>query len=247
MYGGCGVLVLTYLFALISAISEIIGFKRLESTVVIVAHTATTFTFIFAVYQFRINSLKEIQAQMLDEAKLVLDRMLIQIEELKVGENASIDSLNSFMSKMSNLGHDFKLFFSDVSHDAYKRVLIIRWQDMYFNHFRPALTSIKIDTLIKNQLHKDGNFASYDEYCLIEAQHQDRNNSSMGEYLFAKRLLNNSSLDTEEFLKAFDDFTQFRHYFLEQKELSVLMSGLLSNIDIRFISPVLAVISEKRT
>lgn len=246
MYAGCGFLIFTYILASISVISTIIGFKRLESTVVIVAHTATTFTFIFAVYQFRINSLKEKQAQMLDEAKLVLERMLFQIEALKTAEEATIENLNSFISKMSNLGHDFELFFSDVTHEAYKRVLVIRWQDMYFNHFRPALSSIKVDTLIKNQRKLKGDFAGYDDYCLIEARHQDRENNPMGEYFFTKRFLNDTSFNGQEFCQAIDNLTQFKYYFLDQNKLSVLMAGLFSKIDIRFISPVLAVVEEKK-
>ncbi|MCS6159841.1 hypothetical protein [Shewanella baltica] len=234
-----------YVLAGIHAFNEILGglvtFKDFMS---IVAQVATAGTLIFVVYQYKATSLKNYDAQLVEEAKSVVIKMNKQIASLAVSKQANIENLLSFTSKMTNLAQDFDNYYSEINSGTFKKVLRIHWQDMYFNNFRGKVRKVKIENILSNQNEIKSNFSGYDAYLLTEAYQESDQHSLTPDYDYCMRLLSNPRM-SNELITTIGDLTQFINHYLDDSALNEYMQGLLSRIDGRVVFPMVMALHNK--
>ena len=236
-----------YALAGIHAFNEILGglvtFKDFMS---IIAQVATAGTLIFVVYQYKATSLKNYDAQLVEEAKNVVIKMNEQISCLAVSEQANIENFLSFTSKMTNLAQDFDNYYSEINSGTFKKILRIHWQDMYFNNFRDKVSKVKVENILKNQNEIKSNFSGYDAYLLTEAYQESDKHSLTPDYDFCMRLLSNPRMN-DELISTIGDLTQFINHYLDDSSLNEYMQGLLSRIDGRVVFPMVMALHNKKS
>ncbi|MDV5047483.1 hypothetical protein [Vibrio diabolicus] len=247
IFGGISVIVFVYFLHFYISFAEIVGDSAKATEIITsIAALATARAFLLAVYQYRKNSIKDRQETISSEAKNTIENMIKLSDEMANVKEVNIDSLNHFLSKMSNVGSDFDVLFKALEDDIYKAMVRMQWQNMFFNHLRPLLVSIDAKELL-NSLTSSANDSSLD-YIFITATEEAEKERVFKEYEKLKFVLKESALSTKLEGKI-NDFTQFKTYYLDDGYLNDVLYGLLSRIDIRAVCPLLAAIDDykKRT
>lgn len=244
-YGAIAVIVFVYfLYGFISVV-EIVG----DSVKVIditnsVAQIATASAFLLAFYQYKKNSIKERQVQVATEAQKLTAKMALLSDELKTGDETSIETINLFVAKMTNLGTDFNALYNDLDDDIYKAMVRMHWQDMYFNHLSFALKGLDIVALLKSEDFNSAGFAPN----LVKAKEMVKGDKTMQcfhDYVYIKNVISLNSVPLS-LISKINCMHSFKKYYLDDKFLNDILYGLLSRIDIRATAPLFAVVEEMK-
>ena len=202
------------------------------------AHIATAFAFIFAVYQYRRNGEKERQIIIVAEAKMLISKMSSLADNTKKNTLYTIEDINEFVSLMTNLGGNFLALYDALTDDIHKGMIRMRWQDMHYNHLSKTLALFTIDSLFDN-LSLEKNFQGYSfSKARVDVSVQSTI-EVFREYYFTIKVLTDMSIGNEIVLK-FNDFYWFQTYFFDRENTNDLMYGLLSILDLRATAPLLA-------
>lgn len=206
------------------------------------AQIATALAFIFAVYQYRSNGEKERQIIISNEIKEIIVRMKDVCDEFKSNQNYNYQDINEFISLMTNLGTDLHALYEALEDDIYKAMIRIRWQDMHYNHLSKALKPLNIDHIFEiNNLEKD-----FKGFSFIKAKFDEPVKSAselLKEYTFTLKVLKEMSIG-EEIANQFNDIGLFETYYFDHDETNDLMFGLLSRLDLRVSSPLIAAVRD---
>ncbi|MGY3856860.1 hypothetical protein [Aeromonas intestinalis] len=139
---------MVFFFAVINGAMQILDLNSIGEVVNTISSLATALTLGFLVYQHNTNASKDYQSIMVSEGKIAVDKMVEQTEIMKSWDFKDMDLLSGTLSRISNHAQDFEIFFDAVKDGALREILIIRWQDMYFNHYITAARTIKLHSII---------------------------------------------------------------------------------------------------
>lgn len=247
IYGGIAVIAFVYFLHFFISFTEIVGSAAKATEVITsIAALATAGAFLLAVYQYRKNSIKDRQETIASEAKKAIGIMIKLSDEMTIAKNINIDLLNTFLSKMANIGSDFDVLFNALEDDIYKAMVRMQWQNMFFNHLRPLLANFDAQELLKslNNTTNDDELA----YIFVTATEKSEKVRIFKEYEKLTHVFKNFSLSVS-LKNEINDFSQFKTYYLNDEHLNDVLYGLLSRIDIRATCPLLAAIDDykKRT
>lgn len=144
---------LVFVFAVINGVKQILGLESTEKIISSISSIATALTLLFLVYQHKVNDSKNYQVAMVEESKLVIEKIIEQLEQVQNWDGSNLETLDGIMIEISNHAVDFNDFHDEVKDSALKKIMRVRWQDMYFNHYDPAFLSLNVFTIIrKNSL-----------------------------------------------------------------------------------------------
>ena len=213
---------------------EIEGIDVLNS----LAHIATAFAFIFAVYQYRKNGEKERQIIIATEAKVLISKMSSLADDTKKNTLYTIEDINEFVCLMTNLGSDFMILYDALTDDIHKGMIRMRWQDMHYYHLYKTLTLFRIESLFDN-LNLDKNFRGYSFINARLDTTVQQQVKSLQEYYFTKKVLTEMSIG-EKIAATFVDLDLFQTYFFDRDETNDLMYGSFSILNFKASAPLLA-------
>lgn len=143
-------IVLVYIFSAIYGLKEIIGYENFDKAVNAISGLATALTLAFVVYQHKDNDSKNYQVVMVEEAKLVVEKIIEQMDLLYHWDGKDIFILSNTLNEISNHAIDFDSFYEEVNDSALKKIMQIRWQDMFLNHYRGISENIDVCSIIRN-------------------------------------------------------------------------------------------------
>ena len=101
-----------------------------------VAQIATALAFVLALIQYRKNVIQQRQQIIAAEARMQIDKMVVIIENIKVGGETSLTNIDQSMTQLSNIATNFDELYSAMEEDIHKATVRMQWQDMHFNHLR---------------------------------------------------------------------------------------------------------------
>ncbi|EGQ8127644.1 hypothetical protein K5B43_003839 [Vibrio parahaemolyticus] len=244
-YGAIAVIAFVYFIYAFLSFSEIAGGVAKATDIInSIAQLATASAFLLAVHQYRKNSRKERQETVCSEAKNTITTMVELSDELNAESSLSIEKLNLFLSKMTNVGSDFHVLYEAMDDDIYKAIVRMQWQNMFFNHLRPVLVELDYKTLLEDT------YSDHVLLChaLMEGDNRASKEKVFKEYAKANYVLRDSLVKHKLHLQI-NNISSFKKFYLDDKALNDVLYGVLSRIDIRAVCPLLAVIDEmnKRT
>lgn len=235
---------LVFVFAVVNGAKQILGAGSVSEVLTMVSSLATALTLAFLVYQHRDNSSKKYQMTIVEEAKLVIDKMIEQIVIINKWNNGDASILATFLNRMSNHAGDLEILFNKIDDVALKKVLLIRWQDMYFNHYEGAVSSIDAIKMIKNNLDMSDPRCARD-INRIEMNTSIKLRSDAKNYNFYKSFID--SVKSEGYFDIANEVGAqfgFEFYFLNEKNLEKYLDGLANIIRTKHKYPSLYAIVE---
>lgn len=222
-------IIFIYAFALINGLKEIIGYDNIEKIVDIVSSLATAFTLAFLVYQHKKDDSKNYQMIMVEEAKLVVEKMIEQLEEIRNLKSDDIKSIGSYMIELSNHAIDFDDFQNSVKDPGLKKILCVRWQDMYFNHYDEAFVYLDIFSIINSNSIGGASEINSLIYQVKEEVDKTLKGGEYQEYEFFLSLVRNAK-EKGLYDIAADLMSQesFKNHFLDNEKIGKYMEGVSS-------------------
>ena len=245
VYGAIATIAFVYFLYMYVSLVDILGSTgKVNDVINTIAQIATALAFLLAAYQYRKNSIKERQEHISTEAKNIICTMVELSDELHACERLSVDKINTFLSKMQNVGSDFDVLYGALDDDIYKAMVRMHWQNMYFNHLSPTLTNLNIKQLLLSPRNDQAVIESM--FVLAKGDFDDQD--IYLEYKVLKRVLIQSNLD-HRLHEKINDYSGFITYFLDDKHLNDVLYGVMNRIDIKIAFPFLAVLEhlKKRT
>ena len=245
VYGAIAVIVFVYFLYMYVSLVEILGNAGKVSDVInSIAQIATALAFLLAVHQYRKNSKKERQEQISTEAKSIICTMVELSDELHANQILSVDKINTFLRKMENVGTDFDVLYGALDDDIYKAMVRMHWQNMYFNHLSPTLTSLDIKQLLLTPRYDQ----SVVESMFVLAKKDFDDQDVYFEYKVLKRVLTQSNLQ-HGLHEKINDYSGFITCFLDDNHLNDVLYGVINRIEVKIAFPFLAVLDhlKKRT
>ncbi|MDX7920416.1 hypothetical protein SJS82_00435 [Aeromonas media] len=240
-------IVLVYAFAVINGVKEIVGYDNIDKVISVISSLATALTLVFLVYQHKVNDSKNYQITMVNEAKLVIDKMIEQINVLHAWNNGDISKLTVFLNRLSNHAMDLETLFNNVDDVALKKILLIRWQDMYFNHYENAVSSIDAIEMIKNNLDMSNPICVRD-INRIEMNTSVKLRSDAKSYDYYKSFIDGVEEEGYfDFSKEIGFQIGFYFYFFDKKNIEKYLDGIVNVIDPKHKYPSLYAIVEAST
>jgi len=236
---------LVFIFAVIYGVEQILGLESAEKIISAISSLATALTLVFLVYQYKMNEVKNYQLTMVDEAKLVLEKIIKQLDKLHEWDGKNILVLDNLLNEMSNHAIDFDSFYEEVNDPALKKILQIRWQDMFLNHYIGISGSIDICTIIReNTINKDNAF----ELNMINLK-EGAEKASQGkvyegyehELYCLYKAKDNGLYDLISYVQSHSIFKQ---YFLDNTKIIKYLEGIILEHDPKKSDPTLYAIIE---
>ncbi|MDQ1884897.1 hypothetical protein RA180_12935 [Aeromonas salmonicida] len=238
---------LVYTFAVINGIKEVVGYKNIDKAVSVISSLATALTLAFLVYQHKVSNSKIYQVTMVEEAKLVVDKMVEQIDILNTWNNGDISKLATFLSRMSNHALNLETLFNKIDDVALKYIILIRWQDMYFNHYESAVGRIDAIEMIKNNLDMSDPICARD-INRIEMNTSIKLRSDAKNYNYYKTFIDSVKEEGYfSFSKEIGFQIGFDIYFFDNKNIEKYLDGFMNVIDPKHKYPSLYAIVEAST
>jgi len=191
-----------------------------------VAQIATALAFGLAWLQYRKSVTQQRQLIIAAEARVQIDKMVVVIENIKVGTETSLSNIDQLYSAMKE--------------DIHKAIVRMQWQDMHFNYLRRAFNEIDPIVIIRSE----SSISDVElELAIVDAQEESEKVIDVyKKYTFLKTLVNHHSVsDKFSFKNKFNSLDMFVINFLNDKNLDCLFYGLMSHVDIRVCAPILAV------
>lgn len=245
-YGSISSLVFVYFLYGYTSIIKITGSsEKVNDVITSIGQIATAAAFCFAVYQYKKNGEKEQQLQLSNELKGLILKIENLCDSFVKDEKHTIQCINSFISKVTNLGGDFHVLYAALNEDIQKAIIRMYWQNMFFNHLRIVLKRMTINSVFENQnLEKE-----FGDYGFFQARFNENTKhlpNFLQEYQFTKNVLDNMSI-SDEIISSFDDMFLFKQYFLDDEMIKDLLYGTISKVDIRVVAPLLAAVDEAKS
>lgn len=205
-----------------------------------VAKIATALAFGLAWLQYRKSVTQQRQLVIAAEARVQIDKMVVVIENIKVGNDSNLINLDQSMTQLSNIANNFYELYSAVKEDIHKAIVRMQWQDMHFNYLRLFFNEIDPIVIIRNE--SSISDAELD-LAIADAQKQSENTHDVHKkYQFIKALENHPNICSKfSFKDKLNSLDVFVFHFLNDKNLDCLFYGLMSHVDIKICAPILAV------
>lgn len=238
-------IVLVYIFSAIYGLKEIIGYENFDKVVNAISGLATALTLAFVVYQHKDNDSKSYQLAMVEEAKLVVDKIIEQLEKLYEWDGKEISILDGTLIELANHAFDFDIFYNEVKDSALKKIILIRWQDMFLNHFQGLSKGIDICSIIRENTADKGNEFEFKIINLKEeaekASQGKRNEKYEYELYCLSKAKANGLYDILSQLECQDGF---KYYFFNNKRIKKYLEGVNFESVPRETDPTLCAIIE---
>ncbi|MFM5181693.1 hypothetical protein ACEUAY_19230 [Aeromonas veronii] len=205
-----------------------------------IAQIVTALAFGLALLQYRKSVTQQRQLIIAAEARVQIDKMVVVIENIKVGNDSNLINLDQSMTQLSNIANNFDELYSAMKEDIHKAIVRMQWQDMHFNYLRRAFNEIDPIVIIRNE----SSISDVElDLAMVDAQEESEKVIDVyKKYTFLKALVNHHSVsDKFSFKNKFNSLDIFVVYFLNDKNLDCLFYGLMSHVDIRVCAPILAV------
>lgn len=216
----------------------------IRDTIETIAKIATAFAFSLAFWQFRKNSITELQTQLFEEAKSQIDAMIEVSSKIKTGSSSDLQALDLSMKYLLNHALNFDEIYSAMNEGIQKSIIRMRWQDMYFNSLQSALISLGIEETLKKLSTPDDQRLSES----LSRAEQELNDPSVLEpfrkYYYFKSILKDAQLMNEFKTPKLTNLNSFIDSFLTEKSVQEYLYGTLNKIDYRAIAPLLAAIKD---
>lgn len=205
------------------------------------AQISTALAFYLAFKQYRKNSAEKRQLELFHEAKSQIDKMLVKIDGIGVGEHTNLKQLDKSMAFLSNLALNFDVLFKEMEEDINKAIVRMHWQDMYFNNLSHVFTSLDITPILKEVPEiNDEAIVEAKEYASAKIS-KNRVPPVFKEYEFFFEVLSYKGIkENVNFKNDLQSVDQFFYHFMDDKKLNDVLYGLLSRIDVRVRAPMLA-------
>ena len=114
----------------------------------VIAQIATAAAFFLAIHQYRKNSEMERQKVLIDESRILIEKMKKIADDYSqlVGPSqyASTAELAIFMQKISNHAGNFNAIFIEINEGIQKAIIRMHWQDFYFVNLSAAIENFNI-------------------------------------------------------------------------------------------------------
>ncbi|USV58649.1 hypothetical protein [Aeromonas encheleia] len=205
-----------------------------------VAQIATALAFVLAWIQYRKNITQQRQLIIAAEARIQIDKMVVVIESIKVGNETNLTNIDQSITQLSNIATNFDELYSAMEEDIHKAIVRMQWQDMHFNHLRRIFSDIDPVEIIRSE-----SSISDAELDLAVVDAQEESEKAIipyKKYVFIQTLINHPIISPKFSLKdKFNSLDMFVVHFLNDKNLDCLFYGLMSHVDIRVCAPILAV------
>jgi len=205
-----------------------------------VAQIATALAFGLAWLQYRKSVTQQRQLVIAAEARVQIDKMVVVIENIKVGNESNLINLDQSMTQLSNIANNFDELYGAMKEDIHKAIVRMQWQDMHFNYLRRVFNEIDPIIIIRNE--SSISDAELD-LAIADAQKQSGNAHDVHKkYEFIKALENHPNICSKfSFKDKLNSLDVFVFHFLNDKNLDCLFYGLMSHVDIKICAPILAV------
>lgn len=225
---------LVFIFAVINGVEQILGLESAEKIISAISSLATALTLAFLVYQHKDNASKTYQIKIVEEAKLVVDKLIEQIEIIKSWDRKDVSILGGCLARMSNHAQDFDSFFDEVKDFALREVLLVRWQDMYFNHYISVMMGITVSSIVsKNikpiELERIGK--AEDLFKVAKEKYESGIVSYYQATLYA--IVEAKDSGVIDIPSKIGKQINFKHYFLEEKQLNKFLQGRDKSLDVK--------------
>lgn len=225
---------LVFIFAVINGVKQILGLESAEKIISSISSIATALTLLFLVYQHKDNASKTYQMKIVEEAKLVVDKMIEQIGIIRSWDRMDASILGACLARMSNHAQDFESFFDRVKDDALMEVLLVRWQDMYFNHYISVMTGITVESIVyknvrPNELEKLGKAS--DVFNIAKEKYESGVLSYYQAVLGSIVGIKDSGV--LDIPSKIGKQINFKFYFLEERQLNRFLQGRDVNLDVK--------------
>ncbi|MFQ2506365.1 hypothetical protein ACK31R_00750 [Aeromonas caviae] len=236
---------LVFIFAVINGVKQILGLESAEKIISAISSLATALTLAFLVYQYKMKEVKNYQLTMVDEAKLVLEKIIEQLDKLHEWDGKNILVLDNLLNEMSNHAIDFDSFYEEVHDPALKKILQIRWQDMFLNHYLGISGNIDVCSIIREStINKDHVF----ELNMINLK-EGADEASQGkvyegyehELYCLNKAKDNGLYDVISYVQSHSIFKQ---YFFDNTKIIKYLEGIILENDPRKTDPTLYAIVE---
>ncbi|MGU5729009.1 hypothetical protein ACV1DR_08775 [Aeromonas jandaei] len=236
---------LIYFFAVINGLNEIIGYENLEKVVDVVSSLATALTLAFLVYQHKVNYSKNYQMTMVEEAKLVIEKIIEQTELLYRWDGKDIFMLNDILNELSNHAIDFNVFYDEINDPALNKIILIRWQDMFLNHYRGISNNIDICSIISEN--STGNRSDI-ELKIIDLKNEAEKHSQgekYNKYVYEQYCISRAKdLGLYDILSEIECQNAFKYHYFDNKGIKRYLEGVDYNSNPRKSDPSLFAIVE---
>lgn len=114
----------------------------------VIAQIATAAAFFLAIHQYRKNSEMERQKVLIDESKILIEKMKKNADDysqlIGPSQYASISEAAIFMQKISNHAGNFNAIFLEINEGIQKAIIRMHWQDLYFVNLNNAMENFNI-------------------------------------------------------------------------------------------------------
>ena len=225
---------LVFIFAVISGVKQILGLESAEKIISAISSLATALTLAFLVYQHKDNASKTYQIKIVEEAKLVVDKITEEIEIVKSWDCKDVSILAGCLARMSNHAQDFESFFDKVKDDTLREVLLVRWQDMYFNHYVSTMMCITVELIVMknmrpNELEKIGK--AKDIFNDARERYESGILSHYEAVLYSIIRAKNSGVF--DIPSKIGKQIHFKYYFLQEKLLNKYLQGRDERLDVK--------------
>ena len=212
----------------------------------IVAQAATAAAFFLAIHQYRKNNDLERQRVLIEESRVLIDKMKKLAEEFPTSA-VSTEDATLFINKISGHGGNFNAIFKEVNEGIQKAILRMHWQDFYFIELSKAVEHFNSTYDISNYGVSDQNHLNaLVAYSGITV----KINTPLPIYepYFKAQYIANlsyikSQLTVSNEIRA--SMFVFERLFFDNDSLKDHLYGCLNLIDVRVRSPLLAVLNEQ--
>ncbi|EIM1710728.1 TPA: hypothetical protein RQM97_001570 [Aeromonas dhakensis] len=208
---------LVFSFAVINGAMEILGLNSKSDAIALFSGLATALTLMFFVYQHNVNESKKYQLVMVEEAKLAVDKMILNAKKLYEWDGKKVSILNNILIELSNHAIDFETFYDKINDPALKKIVEIRWQDMFLNHYRGISEHIDVSEIFRRNTDAvDSEF----EIRLVFLNDEFDGDKQNEKYEFERyRISRASEFNLYDISRYLVNQEQFKHHFMNENQV----------------------------
>ncbi|CAM3967928.1 hypothetical protein [Ectopseudomonas alcaliphila] len=206
------------------------------------AAIATASAFVLALMQYRKSIRQQRQQIVAAEAKAQIEKMISVASQIKTGNDSCLENLDHSLGLLSNIAVGFDELYRSMNEDIQRAIIRLQWQDMYYNCLVRALEKLDLVSILKNEKNLDQ--VELDKV-IAQAREYIKSGSfisALKKFAFYERIMKSDLVKSKVDLKSrLGSLDMFVMYYMNKYHTNDLMYGLLSQIDIRSHSPLLAV------
>jgi hypothetical protein len=229
-----------YIFAMLYGFNKIIGYEHIGNIVGIFSSIATTLTLVFVVYQHKANESKAYQMVMVEEAKLAVDKMIEGVKKLYEWDGKDVPTLNNTLIELSNHAIDFETFYDELNESALKKIVEIRWQDMFLNHYQGMSNDVDVCEIFRRNTEViDTAFEVKLVFLNEEFDSDEQGGKYEAERYYISRAKEFDLYDISNYISCQD---QFKRHFMNGRQVRKYLEGVSYKNNQRKIYPTLCAI-----